>query len=158
MSVGNEPWSSYDQGVYNLVLVPAVKNIHEALRNAGLGDKVKVTVPFNADVMTDSYPPSSAVFRPDIVNQMLQICQILKQTGSPFSVNIYPFLSMYQQPGVFSPSQIFLDRKGNRTSQFTDPGTGLIYTNLFDATYDAILIALRKIGFSDVSATLTFKC
>ncbi|CAI7745570.1 unnamed protein product [Closterium sp. NIES-53] len=148
VSVGNEPFLTWDNGEYNLVLAPAVQNIYDSLKAAGLDQNIKVTVAFNADVMGTSYPPSKASFRPDIANQMRRIVSLFSETGAPFSVNIYPFLNLYQQPGVFTMGDIFLDRPNERN--FTDPGTGLVYTNVFDSTYDAILTALSRIGFPDL--------
>ncbi|GJP33524.1 hypothetical protein CLOM_g9597 [Closterium sp. NIES-68] len=152
VSVGNEPFLRWDNGEYNLVLAPAVQNIYDALKADGLDHKVKVTVAFNADVMGTSYPPSKASFRQDIANQMRRIVSLFSETGAPFSVNIYPFLNLYQQPGVFTMGDIFLDRPNERN--FTDPGTGLVYTNVFDSTHDAILTALSRLGFPDLQVII----
>ena len=33
---------------------------------------------------------------------------------------------------------------------YTDPGTGLIYTNLFDQMLDAVVFAMKRAGFPDI--------
>lgn len=96
--MGNEPFLSSYNGSFVNITFPALKNIQSALNDAGLGDKIKATVPMNADVY-DGALPSAGHFRNDTSSQMTQIAQFLSQNNAPFTVNIYPFLSLYLNEG-----------------------------------------------------------
>lgn len=96
--MGNEPFLSSYNGSFVNITFPALKNIQSALNDAGLGDKIKATVPMNADVY-DGTLPSAGHFRNDTSSQMTQIAQFLSQNNAPFTVNIYPFLSLYLNEG-----------------------------------------------------------
>ncbi|KAJ8442371.1 hypothetical protein Cgig2_018627 [Carnegiea gigantea] len=70
VAVGNEPLLQAYNGTYVKHTLPALRNIQEALNRAGLGDQIKATIPFNADVYysPDSDPvPSAGDFRPEII-------------------------------------------------------------------------------------------
>lgn len=96
--MGNEPFLSSYNGSFVNITFPALKNIQSALNDAGLGDKIKATVPMNADVY-DGTLPSAGHFRNDTSSQMTQIAQFLSQNNAPFTVNIYPFLSLCLSEG-----------------------------------------------------------
>jgi glucan endo-1,3-beta-glucosidase 5/6 len=64
-----------------------------------LGNQVKVTCPLNADVYQSSTTkPSDGDFRTDIHDLMITIVKILSDSGGSFTVNIYPFISLYSNP------------------------------------------------------------
>lgn len=77
-----------------------MKNIQKAINEAGHGDQVKVTTPVNADVSESvgSTLPSAGDFRSDIRSLMVEMVQWLDFNKSPFLVNVYPYLSVYQNP------------------------------------------------------------
>ena len=158
VSVGNEPLLTSNNGIYDNVLVPALQNVYSALKVRGLDNQVFVTVAMNADILGESYPPSSGVFRSDITSQVQQVARILETARSPFSINIYPFLNLYLKLGTFTPSEIYLDRAVSTSNSssvsgvFVDSKTGLTYTNVFDSTYDAVLAALASVGSTTVSS------
>lgn len=98
VGVGNEPFLSSYNGSFLNITLPALQNIQNALNEAGVGDSIKATVPLNADVYNspESNPvPSAGRFRTDISELMTQIVQFLNKNNAPFTVNIYPFLSLY---------------------------------------------------------------
>lgn len=106
---------------------------------------MKVTCPLNADVYESSTSnPSGGNFRAAIQNYMLQIVKFLSDNGAPFTVNIYPFISLYTDPN-FPIEYAFFD--GN-SSPINDNGAS--YNNMFDANYDTLVWALRKNGFPDM--------
>ncbi|XP_028765997.1 glucan endo-1,3-beta-glucosidase 5 [Neltuma alba] len=143
VAVGNEPFLKSFDGSYLKSTLPAMQNIQEAIEDAGLGDQVKVTVPLNADVYeSHSNMPSDGDFRSDIHDLMLQVVRFLNDKKSPFLVNIYPFLSLYQSQD-FPRDFAFFD--GGRT--ITDNNTQ--YTNVFDANFDTLVWSLKKAGFPD---------
>ena len=124
---------------------PALQNIQSALIKAGLGNQVKVTVPLNADVYESSTGfPSGGDFRADIHDFLLAIVKFLSDNGAPFTVNIYPFISLYIDPD-FPVEYAFFD--GN-ASPINDGGTN--YYNMFDANHDTLVWALQKNGFGNL--------
>ncbi|KAJ0031789.1 glucan endo-1,3-beta-glucosidase 8-like [Pistacia vera] len=144
VAVGNEPFLQTYNDSYIHSTLPALKNIQEALNNAELGSKIKATVPFNADIYysPESNPvPSAGDFRPEIRDVTTEIIQYLHSNGAPFTVNIYPFLSLYGND-YFPMDFAFFDgsnkplRDGN-----------LVYTNVFDANFDTLVRSLEKAGY-----------
>ncbi|KAJ3686572.1 hypothetical protein LUZ61_015736 [Rhynchospora tenuis] len=145
VAVGNEPFLESYNGSYLTTTFPALQNIQKALEEAGHGDKIKVTVPLNADVYASgSNTPSSGAFRSDIEDLMNQIVHFLKEKGSAFVVNIYPFLSLYQNSG-FPVDYAFF---GTGSRSINDNGKQ--YTNVFDANFDTLVWALKKAGVPDL--------
>ncbi|GMY35975.1 glucan endo-1,3-beta-glucosidase 8 [Fagus crenata] len=66
VAVGNEPFLESYNGTYLPCTLPALRNIQQALDHAGMGSKVKATIPFNADIYysPESNPvPSAGDFR-----------------------------------------------------------------------------------------------
>ncbi|XP_055810677.1 glucan endo-1,3-beta-glucosidase 6 [Solanum dulcamara] len=145
VAVGNEPYLTTYNGTYLRTTLPAMQNIQTALIKAGLGDKVKVTCPLNADVYESASTfPSGGDFRADIHGYVSQLVKFLSDNGCPFTINIYPFISLYIDPN-FPVEYAFFD--GNATP-LNDGGT--IYTNMFDANHDTLVWALQKNGFGNV--------
>ncbi|XP_059638081.1 glucan endo-1,3-beta-glucosidase 8 [Cornus florida] len=147
VAVGNEPFlRSYNQSFLHLTL-PALKNIQEALNRAGLGSQIKATVPFNADIYNspDSNPvPSAGDFRPEIRDLTIEIIQYLHSNDAPFTVNIYPFLSLYGND-YFPVDFAFFDGSNKPVKDGNN-----LYTNVFDANFDTLVWSLSKAGYPDM--------
>lgn len=145
VAVGNEPFLETYNGSFLRTTFPALQNIQSALIKAGLGNQVKVTVPLNADVYASSSGlPSGGDFRTDIHDYMIPIVKFLMDNNAPFTVNIYPFISLYIDSN-FPVEYAFFD--GN-ASPLNDGGT--YYYNMFDANYDTLVWALEKNGFGNL--------
>ncbi|KAG7011052.1 Glucan endo-1,3-beta-glucosidase 8, partial [Cucurbita argyrosperma subsp. argyrosperma] len=145
VAVGNEPFLTGFNGSYIKLTFPAMQNVQKALNDAGHGDKIKVTTPLNADVYeSPSNQPSDGRFRSDIHDTMKNIVHFLSSNNAPFMVNIYPFLSLYQNPD-FPIDFAFLDSSGKSIND-----KGKTYTNVFDANYDTLVWSLKKIGEGDL--------
>ncbi|KAJ9692979.1 hypothetical protein PVL29_011897 [Vitis rotundifolia] len=145
VAVGNEPFLETYNGSFLRTTFPALQNIQSALIKAGLGNQVKVTVPLNADVYASSTGlPSGGDFRTDIHDYMIPIVKFLRDNNAPFTVNIYPFISLYIDSN-FPVEYAFFD--GN-ASPINDGGT--YYYNMFDANYDTLVWALEKNGFGNL--------
>uniref|UniRef100_A0ACD5W9G2 Uncharacterized protein n=1 Tax=Avena sativa TaxID=4498 RepID=A0ACD5W9G2_AVESA len=145
VAVGNEPFLSSLNGTFLNVTFPALQNIQRALNEAGLGDTVKATVPLNADVYespVDQPVPSAGWFRAELSGLMTEIVQFLNQSGAPFTVNIYPYLSLYGNDD-FPLDFAFFD---GTSSPVVDTATGISYTNVFDANFDTLVSALGAAG------------
>ncbi|CAI9094866.1 OLC1v1030679C1 [Oldenlandia corymbosa var. corymbosa] len=146
VAVGNEPFLSTYNGTYIGTTFPALQNIQAALIKAGLANRVKVTIPLNADVyQSATSSPSTGDFRPNIHDLMVQICQFLNDNGAPFTINIYPFISLYNDPN-FPIDYAFFD---GYSSPIND--NGRIYDNVFDANHDTLVWALQNNGITNLS-------
>ncbi|KAL6647894.1 hypothetical protein ACP70R_015331 [Stipagrostis hirtigluma subsp. patula] len=147
VAVGNEPFlQSYNNSFIN-VTFPALQNIQNALNDAGVGDRIKATVPLNADVYNSpaSHPvPSAGRFRADISGLMADIVRFLAKNNAPFTVNIYPFLSLYLNDN-FPLDYAFFDGGATPVND-----NGVMYTNVFDANFDTLVAALGAVGHGDM--------
>lgn len=147
VAVGNEPFLGTYNGTYLNVTLPALRNVQQALNNAGHGERIKATVPFNADIYyspTTNPVPSAGDFRSDVRDLTLQIIDFLSENNAPFVVNIYPFLSLYSNE-YFPLDFAFFDG----TSEPVKDGS-ITYTNVFDANLDTLVWALRKAGYPEM--------
>ncbi|KAJ8436874.1 hypothetical protein Cgig2_004369 [Carnegiea gigantea] len=147
VAVGNEPVLKTYNGIYLKYTLPALKNIQDALNRAGHGDRIKATIPFNADAYysPDSNPvPSAGDFRPEIRHLTLGIIQFLHENDAPFTVNIYPFLSLYGNDH-FPFDFAFFDG-----TNVPIRDQSLTYTNMFDANFDTLVWAMNKAGYPDM--------
>lgn len=132
------------------ITFPALQNIQRALNEAGVGDTIKATVPLNADVYNspENNPyPSAGRFRSDINQLMTQIVQFLNDNKAPFTVNIYPFLSLYGNDN-FPFDYAFFD---GVSQPINDPASGIQYTNVFHANFDTLVAALKAAGYGDMT-------
>ncbi|PUZ68535.1 hypothetical protein GQ55_2G036200 [Panicum hallii var. hallii] len=147
VAVGNEPFLESYNGSFIKVTFPALQNIQNALNNAGVGDRIKATVPLNADVYNSpaSHPvPSAGRFRSDISGLMTDIVKFLAKNNAPFTVNIYPFLSLYLNDN-FPLDYAFFDGGATPVND-----NGVLYTNVFDANFDTLVAALKAVGNGDM--------
>ncbi|KAF6149488.1 hypothetical protein GIB67_011389 [Kingdonia uniflora] len=145
VAVGNEPFLKTYNGSFLNTTFPALKNIQKALDAAGIGNKIKATIPLNADVYDSSNDkPSTGKFRKDIRGLMTDIVKFLDSHNSAFVVNIYPFLSLFQNPN-FPVDFAFFDGGGTPTND-----NGVQYTNVFDANYDTLVWSLKAAGVPDL--------
>ncbi|GJN15054.1 hypothetical protein PR202_gb01941 [Eleusine coracana subsp. coracana] len=147
VAVGNEPFLKSYNGSFINITFPALKNMQRALNEAGFGQRIKAVVPLNADVYSspaNKPVPSAGSFRRDINTLMVDIVNFLHMNDAPFVVNIYPYLSLYQNPN-FPLNFSFFD---GRTKPVYDKG--MVYTNVFDANFDTLVWSLRKAGVPDM--------
>ncbi|KAH0901135.1 hypothetical protein HID58_040638 [Brassica napus] len=146
VAVGNEPFLKAFNGTFEGITLPALQNIQSALIKAGLASQVKVTVPLNADVYESaSNLPSDGDFRAEIRDLMISIVKFLSDNQAPFTINIYPFISLYNDPH-FPVEFAFFDGTGSPVND-----NGRIYDNVLDANYDTLVWSLQKNGFGNMS-------
>ncbi|MCL7024250.1 hypothetical protein MKW94_028146 [Papaver nudicaule] len=142
ISVGNEMGAS-DR------ILPAMRNVNNALRAAGRAISVSTTI--KTDLVVDSFPPSRGRFSDSSQNIMRSIVQFLAENRSPLLVNVYPYFAYN-----FNQQQIQLEYAlftANRVV-VTDNGNGLQYMNLFDAITDATYAAIEKVGGGSVNIVI----
>ncbi|XP_062214371.1 glucan endo-1,3-beta-glucosidase 8-like [Phragmites australis] len=147
VAVGNEPFLASYNGTFDKVTFPALQNIQNALNEAGLGDTIKATVPLNADVYfspANNPVPSAGRWRADVADLMTQMAQFLSNNSAPFTVNIYPFISLFLNDD-FPVNFAFFD--GGATPVVDN---GISYTNVFDANFDTLVAALKAVGHGDL--------
>ncbi|CAL5191921.1 unnamed protein product [Lathyrus oleraceus] len=146
--VGNEIISSTPNTTWPH-LVPAMRRIKHSLKKLRI-KKIKVGTSSAMDVLETSFPPSNAAFRKDIAVRVIKpMLRFLNRTKSFFFLDVYPFF-----PWSSDPVNINLDyalfRGDNVNFTVTDPGSGLVYTNLFDQMVDSVYFAMEKLGFPDI--------
>ncbi|KAE9622137.1 putative glucan endo-1,3-beta-D-glucosidase [Lupinus albus] len=100
------------------------------------------------DVLETSFPPSNATFRNDISDHVLKpLLEFLSKSESYFFVDVYPFFAWASDPININLDYALFKSKYIRV---TDPGTGLVYSNLFDQMIDAVYFALNRLGYPKV--------
>lgn len=142
--MGNEPFLTSYQGQFQSYVLPAVSNIHQSLVKANLANYIKLVVPCNADAYQSVSVPSQGIFRPDLVQIMTQLAAYLSSTSAPFVVNIYPFLSLYQNSD-FPQDYAFFDGSSHPVVDGSN-----MYYNAFDGNFDTLISALSKIGYGQL--------
>ncbi|VFQ62393.1 unnamed protein product [Cuscuta campestris] len=145
INVGNEVLYSGDPNLRSQLL-PAMKNLQNALVSASLGGKVKVSTVHGMSLLKSSAPPSAGSFDPAVTDLLRGLLSFNKATGSQFLINPYPFFAYQSDP---TPETLAFCLFQPNSGRF-DSGTKLRYTNMFDAQVDAVRSALNAMGFNDV--------
>ncbi|GMI95154.1 hypothetical protein like AT2G26600 [Hibiscus trionum] len=149
IAIGNEVLGGSDE--FSGFLLGAVKNVYNALDRLKLSHVVQVTTAHSQAVFDDSFPPSSCVFKDNVVQYMKPLLEFFSQIGSPFCLNAYPFLAyMYNKDQIDINYALFLPTEGA-----DDPKTKLHYDNLLDAQIDAAYAALEQAGFGKMKVIIT---
>lgn len=138
IAVGNEV--SPSSGDARFVL-PAMQNVYNAIRSAGLQDQIKVSTAIDMTLIGTSYPPSQGAFRGDVRSYLDPIIRFLANNRAPLLANIYTYFSYAGNPRDISLPYAL----------FTSPSTvvvdnGRSYQNLFDAMLDALYSAIERAG------------
>ncbi|KAI3409125.1 Glucan endo-1 [Psidium guajava] len=144
--VGNEVLSTTNRLLIGN-LVTSMQMLHSALVDASLGGRIKVSTPHSLGILSNSTPPSSGKFRQGYdVHILKPLLSFLRETGSPFLVNPYPF---------FGSSEDTLDYALFRPNPgVTDENTKLVYTNMLDGQLDAVYSAMKVLGFTDIEIVI----
>ncbi|RWW89106.1 hypothetical protein BHE74_00001920 [Ensete ventricosum] len=145
VSVGNEALNSGDASLASNLL-PAMQNLRSALSASAATSDVKVSTVHTMAVLSQSDPPSSGAFHPDIAADLTGILGFLRDTGSPFMINPYPFFAYRSDPRPETLAFCLFQPNSGRL----DAGSKLTYTNMFDAQVDAVRSALDALGFPEV--------
>ncbi|PON61140.1 Glycoside hydrolase [Trema orientale] len=148
--VGNEVLTFNDTSLSDNLL-PAMQSVHQAVVDLGLDKQVTVTTTHSLAVLETSYPPSSGVFRKDLVGCITPILNFHAKTGSPFLINAYPYFAFKADPKqvplefvLFQPNQ-----------GIVDPETNLHYDNMLFAQIDAVYSALTAVGYKKLSVHIS---
>ncbi|CAH2077593.1 unnamed protein product [Thlaspi arvense] len=149
ISVGLEVTEAPDNAT-GLVL-PAMRNIHTALKKSGLDKKIKISSSHSLAILSRSFPPSSASFSKKHSAFLKPMLEFLVENESPFMIDLYPYYA-YRDSGEKVPLEYALFES---SSQVVDPATGLLYSNMFDAQLDAIYFALTAMSFKTIKVMVT---
>ncbi|KAL8043004.1 hypothetical protein ABFX02_09G089800 [Erythranthe guttata] len=142
IAVGNEILGGGDPELWE-VLVPAVKNVHNALERVGLSGRVEVSSPHSEAVFATTYPPSAGAFKESVLPYMTPLLEFFAQIKTPFYINAYPFLAYMSDPAHIDIKYALFESNPG----ISDPKTKLHYDNMFDAQVDAAYFALEKMGY-----------
>lgn len=150
IAVGNEVF--VDPKNTTPYLVSAMKNIHTSLVKYNLDKAIKISSPIALSALSNSYPPSSGSFKPELIEPVIKpMLDLLQQMSSYLMVNAYPFFAYAANADKISLDYaLFKENAGN-----IDSGTGLKYNSLFDAQVDAVFAAMSAVGFSGVKVMVT---
>ncbi|KAM0003250.1 putative glucan endo-1,3-beta-D-glucosidase [Helianthus debilis subsp. tardiflorus] len=150
IAVGNEVF--VDPKNTTGYLVPAMKNIHQALVKFNLHSVIKISSPVALSALQNSYPSSAGSFRPELIEPVFKpMFNFLRQTGSYLMVNAYPFFAYESNADAISLDYaLFRENPG-----VVDGGNGLRYFSLFDAQIDAVFAAMSAMKFDDIPVVVT---
>ncbi|KAL0417500.1 UNVERIFIED_CONTAM: putative glucan endo-1,3-beta-glucosidase A6 [Sesamum radiatum] len=128
-------------------LVPAMRKIRSSVKKFGL-HKIKVGTPLAMDALESSFPPSNGTFRSDVREKVIKpMLHFLNRTKSFFFVDVYTYFAWVSQPLQINLDYALL-QPTNIT--YTDPVSGLTYTNLLDQMLDALVFAMKRLGYPDI--------
>lgn len=115
-------------------LLPAAKNVYNALYRLNLTKVVRVQSSHSQAVFANSIHPSPCTCREDILPYMTPLLQFLiSLIGSPIFINVYPFLAYMSDPKHNDLKyDLFQLNPG-----IYDAKTKLNSNNMFDAQVDA---------------------
>ncbi|KAJ9695483.1 hypothetical protein PVL29_010789 [Vitis rotundifolia] len=122
-------------------LLPAMKNINNAISSAGLHNQIKVSTAVNTGVLGTSYPPSQGSFQTQARSFLDSVISLLVENRAPLLVNLHPYLSYSANTqGVRLDYALFM------ANEVTVQDGQLGYRNLFDSLVDAFYSALEEAG------------
>uniref|UniRef100_A0A7N2MAZ3 glucan endo-1,3-beta-D-glucosidase n=1 Tax=Quercus lobata TaxID=97700 RepID=A0A7N2MAZ3_QUELO len=150
IAVGNEVF--VDPNNTTRYLLPAMKNLHDALVKYNFNNDIKISSPIALSALQNSYPSSAGSFRPELVESVFKpLLGFLRQTGSYLMVNAYPFFAYESNADVISLDYaLFRENPG-----VVDAGNGLRYFSLFDAQIDAVFAAMSALKYDDIKVVVT---
>ncbi|CAI0412231.1 unnamed protein product [Linum tenue] len=130
------------------ILLPAIRNVHLALRDIGIRS-ISVSTTFSfIKIVTTAFPPSAATFQEPIGEAVIRpLLQFLEDTNSSFLVNLYPY-NMYRLHFQI-PLGLALFQGGNFNFR-DDLATGVRYLNLFDMMVDAVVTSMAVAGHENI--------
>ncbi|CAI9774002.1 unnamed protein product [Fraxinus pennsylvanica] len=155
ISVGSDVISSANNDITidPYAVLPAMRNLYLSLHELGIRT-ISVSTTFSfMNIMTSSFPPSSAEFQ-DPVNSMIirPLLQFLDETNSSFLINIYPYNVYRIKSEIPIGYALFQENPHNFRDDII---TGVRYRNLFDMMVDAVIAAMAVTGHENIPLIVT---
>ncbi|KAJ0612587.1 putative glucan endo-1,3-beta-D-glucosidase [Helianthus annuus] len=100
IAVGNEVDPNNDNRRYVSFLLPAMKNVQKAIRDAGLANHIKVSTATYTGLLSVSYPPRDGAFGSNVQGFIAPIIKFLVENNSPMLANIYPYFAYAGTPNI----------------------------------------------------------
>ncbi|KAK1413579.1 hypothetical protein QVD17_35355 [Tagetes erecta] len=149
IAVGNEVDPNNDKRQFVDFVLPAMKNVQKAIRDAGLSNQIKVSTATYTGLLSKSYPPRDGTFADNVQGFIEPIIKFLVENNSPMLANIYPFFAYAGTPNIDLSYALF-----------TAPGTVVTdkdrqYSNLFDAMFDAHYAAQSRLGGANLEIVVS---
>ncbi|KAF5823205.1 putative glucan endo-1,3-beta-D-glucosidase [Helianthus annuus] len=98
IAVGNEVDPNNDNRRYVSYVLPAMKNVQKAIRDAGLANHIKVSTATYTGLLSVSYPPRDGAFGSNVQGFIAPIIKFLVENNSPMLANIYPYFAYAGTP------------------------------------------------------------
>ena len=108
IAVGNEvdPNNKDNKRYVNFVL-PAMQNVHNALRAAGLDNKIKVSTATYTGLLVNTYSSSNSAFNSNVRGFIEPIIRFLAQNNLLMLANIYSYFGYLGDPNLNLPYALF---------------------------------------------------
>nr|GEV28504.1 glucan endo-1,3-beta-glucosidase-like [Tanacetum cinerariifolium] len=151
IAVGNEVNPNNDNRRFVNFVLPAMRNIHNALRAAGLDNRIKVSTATYTGLLANTFPPSNGAFDNNVRGFIEPIIRFLAQNNLPMLANIYPYFGYLGDPNKNLPYALFTAPG----TVVTDSNNGLQYSNLFSAMLDAHYAAQARLGGENVEIVVS---
>ncbi|GKB47697.1 glucan endo-1,3-beta-glucosidase-like protein, partial [Tanacetum coccineum] len=151
IAVGNEVNPNNDNRRFVNFVLPAMRNIHNALRAAGLDNRIKVSTATYTGLLVNTFPPSNGAFDNNVRGFIEPIIRFLAQNNLPMLANIYPYFGYLGDPNKNLPYALFTAQG----TVVTDSNNGLQYSNLFSAMLDAHYAAQARVGGENVEIVVS---
>ncbi|XVF83858.1 hypothetical protein PTKIN_Ptkin16aG0527100 [Pterospermum kingtungense] len=154
ISVGNCVLSSSTtQEDLSPYLLRAMRNIHRAMEELGIG-KIPISTTFSFfSTITTAFPPSSAEFQQPVGDIIIKpLLQFLEETNSFFLINLYPYNMFRLNSQIPIGFALFQENPFNFRDDLV---TGVRYFNLFDMMVDAVVAAMVVMGHANVPVIVT---
>ncbi|KAI4340465.1 hypothetical protein MLD38_025296 [Melastoma candidum] len=148
--VGNEVSNSNDTQLMTYLL-PAMQTVYESLVELGLDKLVTVTTAYSLSILGNSYPPSMGSFRQDLGGYIQPLLNFHSMIGSPFFINAYPYFAYKDNPAQVPLKYVLFGPNNGTTDAYTD----LHYDNMLYAQIDAVYSAIKQMGHTDISVTVS---
>ncbi|XP_034212987.1 glucan endo-1,3-beta-glucosidase-like [Prunus dulcis] len=146
IAVGNEVHPTDPETQY---LLPAIRNIHNAIVAANLQGQIKVSTAIDTTLVDNAYPPSAGKYSDAAKSFITPVINFLASNGAPLLVNVYPYFSYTANPSQIDIAYALFASEGFTTPDYVN------YQNLFDALLDAQYSALEKANASNMEIVVS---
>ncbi|XP_071707998.1 glucan endo-1,3-beta-glucosidase [Rutidosis leptorrhynchoides] len=152
ISVGTHVLAQGDVTSADLI-VPAIRNVQQSLNDIGI-KQITVSTTFSfVNIMTTSFPPSSAEFIEPASRFVIKpLLDLLAETNSSFFVSLYPYNIYKLRQEIPIGFALFQEVSYNFRE---DTVTGVKYRNLFDLMVDAVIAAMAVAGHENIPVVVT---